>query len=92
MKTTFRLTRIQVDRKLKTVRTQYDGPGAFFITTISIIGSNSRDYVIMIPQAVAIALDEKCLGKLVKACSRLYENVIITKEEAPAEVVLEVRS
>lgn len=80
-----RLMRIRPDRELKTLRAQYDGPGAFHITTITMTDSH-----LMIPEAVADVLNEKYLGKVAKKMSDLYQLVIIREQEPPAEAIIEV--
>lgn len=70
-----RLMRIKPDRELKTLRAQYDGPGAFYITIITM-----TDTHLMIPEAVADVLNEKYLGKVAKRMSDLYQLRFITKD------------
>lgn len=85
MKPPIRLMRIVPDRELKTLRAQYDGPGAFFITTITM-----TDTHLMIPEAIADVLNAKYLGKVAKKMSDLYQLVIVREQEPPAEEVIEV--
>lgn len=84
MKHPIRLMRVKPDHELETLRVQYDGPGAFFITMITMTGKH-----LIIPEVIIDALSAETLGKVCKAMNDLYQLVIVREQTPPPEVVIE---